>query len=95
MKFSWNRSKAEINLQKHGVSFAEASTVFDDFWQENYPDPAHSVGEMRYICLGISDKGRVLFVSYTERPDHYRFISAREATKQEARKYYEARSDYS
>ena len=95
MRFVWNRSKAEINLQKHGVSFAEAGTVFDDSWQENFPDPAHSEGEARYICLGMSDKGRVLFVSYTERTDHYRLISAREATKKEERKYYEARSDYS
>lgn len=95
MKFVWNRSKAEINWQKHGVSFDEASTVFDDSWQENFLDPAHSESEMRYICLGISDQNRVLFVSYTERVDHYRLISARKATKQEERKYYEARSNYS
>lgn len=95
MKFVWNRSKAEINMQKHGVSFAEAQTVFDDSWQENYPDPDHSEGEMRYICLGMSDQNRVLFVSYTERTDHYRLISAREATKQEEVKYHAARSYYS
>ena len=95
MKFVWNRSKAEINLHKHGVSFFEAKTVFDDSWQENFPDPAHSEGEMRYICLGTSDQDRVLFVSYTERAEHYRLISARKATKQEESKYYAARSNYS
>lgn len=96
MKFVWNRSKAEINLRRHIVSFAEAKTVFYDPWQEHFPDPGHSDGEARYICLGMSDQGRVLFVSYTEkRTDHFRLISAREATKQEESEYYEARSDYS
>lgn len=94
MKFEWNRIKAEINLRDHGVSFDEAKTVFDDQWQENFPDPGHSIGEARYICLGMSVQGRVLFVSYTERADRYRIISARETTKREEAKYYEARSDY-
>jgi len=93
MKFEWNRSKAEINLQRHGVSFAEAKTVFDDPWQENFPDFAHSEGEAHYICLGMSDQGRVLFVSYTERANRDRIISARETTKREEERYYAARSD--
>ena len=96
MKFTWNRSKAEINLQKHGISFAEAKTVFYDPWQESFPDPEHSIGEERFLCLGISDQGRVLFVSYTEkRANHFRLISARMATKREEGKYYEGRSYYS
>ncbi|MDX2042141.1 MAG: BrnT family toxin [Acidobacteriota bacterium] len=96
MKFTWNRSKAESNLEKHGISFAEARTVFYDPWQESFPDPDHSIGEERFICLGMSEQGRVLFVSYTEKTvNYFRLISAREATKSEERKYYEGRSYYS
>jgi hypothetical protein len=94
MKFEWHAKKAESNLKDHGVSFEEAATVFNDSWQENFPDPRHSFDEIRYICLGMSDQNRVLFVSYTERNGRTRIISAREATNREEGKYYEARSDY-
>lgn len=94
MKFVWNRVKAENNVQKHKVSFEEASTVFDDSWQEVYPDIAHSIGEARYICLGMSDKHRVLFVAYTERQGSTRIISARKADAEEELEYYAARNRY-
>lgn len=93
MKFEWHRRKAESNLQKHGVSFEEAQTVFDDPAQETLPDQLHSFGEARYLCIGISEQNRVLAVIYTERQDRIRIISARAATQREAYDYYEARSN--
>lgn len=94
MRFEWHQSKAEYNLAKHGVSFTEAQTVFDDPFQENLPDLAHSVGEIRFLCLGMSERGRVLGVIYTERGDVTRIISARFATRREELEYYATRSNY-
>jgi uncharacterized protein len=91
MKFEWHQPKAEYNLAKHGVSFTEAQTVFNDPFQENIPDLAHSLDEIR---LGISEQGRVLAVIYTERETGTRLISARLATRREELEYYEARSNY-
>lgn len=88
MEFEWHDAKAESNLQKHGVSFAEAATVFDDPRQLYLADNAHSIGEERFFCIGRSDQGRLLTVTCTERPgDKYRIITAREATAQERRNY--------
>lgn len=87
MNFQWNKSKAAINLTKHGVSFEEASTVFDDPLSEFVSDPDHSIEEFRWVITGASDQGRLLVVSFTERGDKTRIISAREATRREAREY--------
>ena len=84
-------SKANINLRKHGISFQEATTVFDDSWSVTFPDPDHSVGEDRYVIIGLSRSGQVLVVSHTDREDHTRIISARRATRQEMRFYEEER----
>jgi uncharacterized DUF497 family protein len=83
----WDRKKAELNLRKHGVEFDEASTVFGDPLALLMPDPDHSVGEMRYILLGMSINQRLLVVAFAERPPRTRLISARRATRQERRKY--------
>jgi uncharacterized protein len=85
--FEWDRKKAELNLRKHGVEFDEASTVFEDPLALLMPDPDHSVGEMRYILLGMSINQRLLVVAFAERPPRTRLISARRATRQERRKY--------
>ncbi len=89
MKFEWNRDKADLNLKKHGVSFGEASTVFNDPLSITFPDPDHSYGEERYIIMGLSSAGRVVVVHHTERGDGVRIISAREATRKE-RRFYES-----
>jgi len=95
MNFEWFRLKAEANLSKHGVSFEEAKTAFSDEAQFHYPDHAHSIGEQRFICLGMSDRQRLLMVVYTEEvTDTIRIISAREATQREE-KIYAGQSDYS
>jgi uncharacterized protein len=93
MKFEWHEVKAESNLNKHGVSFKEAQSAFYDPYQENIPDKSHSFGEPRYLCVGLSERGRVLAIVYTERDETIRIISAREATKREEVEYYAARSN--
>ena len=87
--FEWDPQKAVANLQKHGVSFEEAITVFGDPMSMNMPDPDHSEGERRYLLLGTSAQFRQLVVSYTERPPRTRIISARSATRHERRQYEE------
>lgn len=87
MKFQWNKTKAALNMSKHGVSFEEASTVFDDPLSNVVTDPDHSTDEERWIMIGTSDQNRLLVVSFTERGDASRIISAREATRKEARDY--------
>ena len=88
MKFEWHPPKAASNLVKHGVSFEQAATVFDDDRQLILQDTWHSIGERRYRCIGRSKQGQVLLVVYTERkPDITRIISARDATPSEEDKY--------
>jgi len=88
MRFEWDRGKAERNLQRHGVSFEEASTVFFDSLSVAGRDPDHSLIESRYVVFGHSSAGRLLAVAHTERDERIRIISAREATRAE-RKLYE------
>lgn len=88
MQFEWNPDKANSNLKKHGVSFNEASTVFNDPLSVTFPDPDHSDGEERYIIIGLSSANRILIVPHTDRVNQVRIISAREATRNE-RRFYE------
>jgi uncharacterized DUF497 family protein len=88
MEFEWDESKAAVNLSKHGVAFEEAKTVFNDPLYIDFYDPDHSHDERRYLIIGESRQGRLLLVSYTERGNVIRLISAREATRTE-RKVYE------
>lgn len=94
MNFQWNKSKAALNLSKHGVSFEEACTVFDDPLGSVVSDPDHSIDEYRWVITGTSDQGRLLVVAFTERGNATRIISAREATRREARDYATYLPDY-
>jgi uncharacterized protein len=82
-RFTWSKQKAESNLRKHDVSFDEAKTAFDDPLFAVFLDPDHSVEENRFILMGESTERRLLVVSYTERPQGIRLISARKATRKE------------
>lgn len=88
-EFEWDSEKAADNLRKHGVSFEEAVTAFGDPLSILLPDPDHSVGEERYLVMGMSTAGRLLVVAFVERPPRTRIISARLATKGERRDYEE------
>ncbi len=92
MLFAWDQNKAVANLQKHGVSFHEAGTVFDDPLAITYDDPDHSGEEDRFITLGLSRQGRLLIVSHTPRAEQTRMISARLVTRRE-RSLYEDYED--
>ena len=89
MNFVWDENKAEINLRKHGVSFLEASTVFEDSDALQIYDPDHSEEEDRFIMLGMSSALRILVVChcYRENDEQIRIISARKATKKETDTY--------
>lgn len=87
MRFEWDREKAQRNLQKHGVAFDEAVTVFYDPLAATFDDPDHSVGERRCITIGYSARGRLIVVVYTERRTMIRIISARRATAHERKRH--------
>jgi hypothetical protein len=87
LRFEWNRSKALLNIRKHGIAFEEASTVFGDSLSLTIPDTFHSIGEERFITIGTSVKGRILVVVHTDRYDVIRIISARKATRNERNQY--------
>jgi uncharacterized protein len=89
MKFDWGEKKSTRNLAKHGVSFDEAASVFDDPLYLDFFDPEHSDSEHRYIRVGRSERRRILVVSYTERGSTIRLISARPATNKERQAYEE------
>jgi uncharacterized DUF497 family protein len=87
--FEWHAHKAATNVRQHGVSFDEATEVFGDPFAVNMPDPDHSLGEERFVLLGLSSRGRLLVVSYAERGTRARLISARIASRFERRLYEE------
>jgi len=87
LKFEWNTNKAKKNIEKHGVSIDEASTVFSDPLSMTYDDPDHSYGENRYIIIGLSSNGKLLFISHVEKDGIIRIISARQLTRKERKQY--------
>jgi uncharacterized protein len=89
IKFEWDKSKAARNFSKHGVSFSEAETVFQDPLYVDFYDPHHSDNEDRSLIVGESNRPRLLIVSYTERRNSIRIISTREVTRAERKAYEE------
>ena len=89
--FEWDAQKATSNVTKHGVSFEEASTVFDNPLAAIFDDEAHSsADELREVIIGHSAQGHVLVIIFTERAERtIRIISARQATKREQQDYEE------
>lgn len=85
--FAWDEKKALINIQKHGVSFEEATTIFQDTFSLTMNDVVHSIDEERFIDIGLSSNGHVLVVTYTERKNNIRVISCRKATPAEKKAY--------
>ena len=92
LTFEWDARKAATNLEKHGVSFDEAVTVFADPFGRLEDHDRHSASEARLVLLGRSSADRLLAVMFTDRgPARLRLISARPATRSERRQYEEAR----
>ena len=85
MRFVWDARKAAANLRKHGVSFEEASTAFEDELGAYYPDTLY---EDRFILIGYSRQHRLPYVVHAEvQRETIRIISARKATKHEKARY--------
>lgn len=89
LKFEWDDEKAKKNLRNHQISFEEAKSVFKNPFLTTFPDPKHSIGEPRYLNIGLSTGGRVLVVVRTDRDEKIRIISCRKATTSERRDYEE------
>jgi uncharacterized DUF497 family protein len=87
MDFEWDEAKARTNQRKHGVSFLEATEVFSDEHSSCVHDPDHSHDEERYLLFGVSLKGNYLVISFTEKSEAVRIISARQMTRQERNAY--------
>jgi uncharacterized DUF497 family protein len=85
--FEWDPEKAAANVQKHGVSFQEAATVFGDPLSTTFSDPDHPADEERYLTIGMSENQRLLVIGHTEDNDTVRIISARPTTPRERRWY--------
>ncbi len=91
--FEWDPAKAIANLERHGVSFEEAVTVFQDPLAKVHPDPDHSESEPREILIGHSARRDLLLVAFTDRQGKIRLISARKVTRRERRDYEESQQD--
>jgi hypothetical protein len=89
MRIEWNPEKAKSNLKRHGISFEEAATALSDPMAATGADPDHSITEERYVTFGVSEKGRLVVVSHTEKDETIRIISARKASKGEKELYEE------
>ena len=89
LSFEWDERKSAVNEKKHGVSFAEAKTVFVDERAKLIDDPDHSDDEDRFVLLGLSGVLRLLLVCHCYRGDGnvIRIISARKASAQESKSY--------
>jgi uncharacterized DUF497 family protein len=87
--FEWDENKNQINQQKHGIDFNEASSVFFDENAILFDDPEHSEYEERFMLLGMSETANVCIVChcYRESDTVIRIISARKATKKEVDRY--------
>lgn len=86
----WDERKNRLNQNKHGVSFEEAATVFLDPLEITIDDPDHAISEHRFVSVGQSLSGRLLVVSYAERANRIRIITARKPTRRERSDYEEA-----
>lgn len=87
IQFQWDAQKADRNAKKHRVTFEEAATVFQDPLAFIFDDHDHSEEEYREILIGHSVRYRILVVSFTERGDVIRIISARKADPEEREEY--------
>lgn len=94
VRFEWDLEKANSNQKKHGVSFAEATSVFLREESQMYFDPEHSDDEYRFITMGYSLRSRILVVSHCSRDSEatIRIISARFATRREQAAFHSQRS---
>lgn len=87
MKYQWDKNKAALNLQKHGIEFADAVAVFSGDLTITIPD--NRFDEDRFVAIGMDAFGRILVVVFTCRGEDIRLISARLAERRERKQYEE------
>ena len=87
MKYQWDKIKATSNLQKHGIEFADAASVFSDDLAITIPD--NRFDEERFVTIGMDGFGRILVIVFTWRSEDIRLISARLAERRERKQYEE------
>jgi uncharacterized DUF497 family protein len=94
LSFEWDRGNEQKNWLKHKVTGEEAEEAFDDERRLILEDIKHSEKEARYVLIGTTEKGRMLFVVYTLRNDNttVRIISARDVNRKEVQFYEKALS---
>jgi uncharacterized DUF497 family protein len=90
MEFAWSARKAIANRAKHGVSFQEAVTAFQDPLSRTIENPDHSENEPRFVLIGLSSRSRLLVVAHADLGRAIRIISARTATRRERWSYEES-----
>jgi uncharacterized DUF497 family protein len=93
MDYQWDYDKAQANLRKHKILFADAVLVFQDDSAITIEDTDHSENEDRYITIGMDGLGQILVVVFTWRGNVIRLISARKATSHERKAYEENYGD--
>jgi uncharacterized DUF497 family protein len=91
LEFEWDDDKASVNWREHGVAFHEAIKAFRDFFAVEHMDGRKDYGEDRINLVGMCD-GTLIHVTYTERGERIRLISARRAEKHEQDDYYRENS---
>lgn len=89
IRFEWDARKSRGNIDKHGISFEEATTVFSDALSRTIPDPDHSDDEERSVTVGLSHRQRLLVVVHIDDGETVRVISARAATRNEREEHEE------
>lgn len=89
MNYQWDYNKAQANLRKHKIRFADAVFVFQDESAITLEDIEHSEGEDRYVTIGMDELRQILVVIFTWRDDVIRLISDRKATSRERKAYEE------
>jgi hypothetical protein len=87
VSFEWDKGNIDKNLIKHGVTNEEAEEIFFDSEKKLLKDILHSDGESRFVCLGETKLGRILFVVFTIRISKIRIISARDLNQREKKLY--------
>jgi uncharacterized DUF497 family protein len=87
-QFEWDPRKAASNLTKHGVPFSRAIKVFEDPARQEQLDTSNEFSEERWLTLGRADNG-ILHVVSTQWQESIRLISARKATRNEQRIYWD------
>lgn len=87
VEYEWDPEKDRLNRLRHGISFAEASTVFLDPLAATVPDERFALEELRFRTTGLTLTNKLVIVAHSDRDDRIRIISAREITARERQQY--------